>query len=255
MDITLRFDRQVAELLDFVDSRIGLDNTIVVFTSDHGVAISPKLGASIGLTSRVDNAEVLRKIRGAISNRYNPLAKSPDPTADYLYQYDDGGNLSAAILNNNVYFNLKALQRDNVNVEEIERVAGEAALTVPGVVRYFTRTDLIKGAGLTSNAGKSVDPVASRVQHGFFPRRSGNVIFINQPFTYSSTAIQATHGSPYSYDTHVPLIIRGSGIRSGRYLQPATPADIAPTLAAILKIQAPSSVTGRILSEAISGKE
>ncbi len=153
MDITLRFDRQVAELLDFVDSRIGLDNTIVVFTSDHGVAISPKLGASIGLTSRVDNAEVLRKIRGAISNRYNPLAKSPDPTADYLYQYEDGGNLSAAILNNSVYFNLKALQRDNVNVEEIERVAGEAALTVPGVVRYFTRTDLIKGAGLTSNAG------------------------------------------------------------------------------------------------------
>ena len=112
------------------------------------------------------------------------------------------------------------------------------------------------GLALASSAGSSsVDPVARRVQHGFHPRRSGNLIFVTAPFTYSSTAIQATHGSPYSYDTHVPLIIFGSGIRSGRYLQPATPADIAPTLAAILKIQAPSSVTGRILSEAISGKE
>jgi predicted AlkP superfamily pyrophosphatase or phosphodiesterase len=257
MDITLRFDQQVAELLDFVDARIGLSNTIVVFTADHGVAPIPKQVLTSGLAAgRADYAEIQRRVRAAISARYNPQAKSPDPTADYLYRYDDSGKTSEAIINNNIYFNLEALRRDRVDVEEAERVAGEAALTVPGVARYFTRGQLLRGGALASSAkDSSVDPVARRVQHGFFARRSGNVIFVTEPYTYSSTAINATHGSPYSYDTHVPLIIRGSGVAGGRYFEPATPADIAPTLAAILRIQAPSNVTGRILLEALSGKD
>ena len=53
------------------------------------------------------------------------------------------------------------------------------------------------------------------------------MIFVTEPYTYSSTAIQATHGSPYSYDTHVPLIIFGNGIKSGRYLQPGSTASAA----------------------------
>jgi predicted AlkP superfamily pyrophosphatase or phosphodiesterase len=257
MDITLRFDLQVAELLDFVDAHVGLSNTIVVFTADHGVAPGPAHALAKGLTSHsVNNSDVLKKIRSAFSARYNSQMKSPDPTADYLYRYDDSGKTSDAILNNNVYFNLEALKRDGVNVEEIERVAGEAALTVPGVLRYFTRTDLIRGSGFASGVNNSsVDPIARRVQHGFHPRRSGNLIFVIEPFTYSSTAIDATHGSPYSYDTHVPLVIRGGGILSGRYSQPATPADIAPTLAALLRIQPPSSVTGRVLTEALPRKD
>ena len=257
MDITLRFDQQVAQLLDFVDSRIGLNNTIVVFTADHGVAPGPKHVIASGLAAgRVDYTEIQRRVRAAISARYNPQAKSPDPTADYLYRYDDAGKATDAIINNNIYFNLEALKRDRVEVEDIERVAGEAALTVPGVARYFTRGQLLRGGALASSAsGSSVDPIARRVQHGFFARRSGNVIFVTEPFTYSSTAVNATHGTPYSYDTHVPLIIRGAGIAGGRYFQAATPADIAPTLAAILRIQAPSNVTGRILLEALQGKD
>ncbi|MFH4307887.1 hypothetical protein WAJ73_24000, partial [Acinetobacter baumannii] len=60
-----------------------------------------------------------------------------------------------------------------------------------------------------------------------------------------------THGAPYSYDTHVPLIIMGPGIAPGKYHQAATPADIAPTLATLLGVQPPSSVTGRVLLEAM----
>ncbi len=257
MDITLRFDQQVAELLDFVDSRVGLRNTIVVFTADHGVAPIPKqVLASRLAAGRVDYAEIQRRVRAAISARYNPQAKSPDPSEDYLYRYDDAGKATDAIINNNIYFNLEALKRDGVNAEDLERVAGEAALKVPGVARYFTRGQLQRGGALASSVnGSSVDPIARRVQHGFFARRSGNVILVMEPYIYSTTAINATHGTPYSYDTHVPLIIRGDGVAGGRYFQPATPADIAPTLAAILRIQPPSSVTGRILLEALGGKE
>lgn len=255
MDITLRFDRQVAELLDFIDARIGLANTAVVFTADHGVAPTPAHGIALGLTSgSLNSPDILKSIRAAISARYNPQGKSPDPTADYVYKSDNHGKLVDAFINNNIYFNVEALKRDNVNLEEIERVAGEAALNVPGIVRYFTRTDLLRGLAAASANESSVDPVLRRVQHGFFPRRSGNVILVVEPFKYPTGAVSATHGSPHSYDTHVPLVIRGAGVAAGRYSQAATPCDIAPTLAILLRIQAPSSVTGRILSEALSPK-
>jgi arylsulfatase A-like enzyme len=90
------------------------------------------------------------------------------------------------------------------------------------------------------------------VLHGFHPARSGDVILVAEPYKYSAETLTATHGSPYSYDTHVPTIIMGSGLNAGRYLEPASPADIAPTLAALLRITPPSNVTGRVLVEAIS---
>jgi predicted AlkP superfamily pyrophosphatase or phosphodiesterase len=249
MDVTLRFDRQLGALLDFVDAGIGLSNTLVVFTADHGVAPTPKHVLALGLNDgHIKSSDILQSIRAAISDRYNPNKKSPDPTADYIYKYSESGALTDAFINNNLYFNRAALQRDRVSMEEIERVAGEAALTVAGVVRYFTRTQLQSGAVEPS------DPIARRVMHGFYPRLSGDLILVGEPFQYPAGAISATHGSPYSYDTQVPLIIMGSGIEPGRYFKSATPCDIAPTLAALLGIQPPSNVTGRILLEAIANK-
>jgi arylsulfatase A-like enzyme len=89
------------------------------------------------------------------------------------------------------------------------------------------------------------------VLHGFHPARSGDVVIIAEPYKYLGDTITATHGSPYSYDTHVPLIIMGTGVTPGRYLEPASPADIAPTLSALLRITAPTSATGRVLLEAL----
>jgi arylsulfatase A-like enzyme len=89
------------------------------------------------------------------------------------------------------------------------------------------------------------------VLHGFNPRRSGDVVVVQEAYKYlSDYFVVANHGAPYSYDTHVPLVIMGGGLKAGRYLQPSTPADIAPTLARILNVQAPSNATGRVLTEA-----
>jgi predicted AlkP superfamily pyrophosphatase or phosphodiesterase len=95
------------------------------------------------------------------------------------------------------------------------------------------------------------DALARRVAHGFYPERSGDVIVVYQPFRYFETAISVTHGSPYAYDTHVPLILMGTGFRAGRYLEAAAPSDIAPTLAAVLRLQTPSNSVGRILTDCI----
>ncbi|HEX8177380.1 MAG TPA: alkaline phosphatase family protein [Pyrinomonadaceae bacterium] len=236
MDVTLRVDRQIEELLKFVDERVGLRNTLVVFTSDHGVGQSPEESAAKGLPgTRITSAEVLSAMKNAIKARYNPKNQQPDPTSDYIQ----------AFYNGNVYFNRVLLKRDGIDQEEIERIAGEASLTVPGMFRYFTRTQLMR------RAISPGDALARRVMHGFYPERSGDVIVVYQPFRYFETSIPVTHGSPYAYDTHVPLILMGTGFRAGRYLEAAAPSDIAPTLAAVLRLQTPSNSMGRVLTDCI----
>jgi predicted AlkP superfamily pyrophosphatase or phosphodiesterase len=247
MDMTLRVDREIGALLDFVDSRVGLRNTVVVFSADHGMAPIPEHATALGLSGgRVSSAVALQKIRAAISAHYNPSGKTPDPTADYIMKYDDFGTMKDGLINANLYFNPAALNRDGVKMDEIERVAANALMTVPGIARTFTREQLLHG-------GLSVtDPIERRVLHGFYPQRSGDLIAVTDPFKYFvEYTITATHGSPYSYDAHVPLIIMGGSFKPGRYYQAAAPTDIAPTLAAVLGVQPPSNSVGRVLFESI----
>jgi hypothetical protein len=180
-------------------------------------------------------SDVLTAVRNRLRVRFGKPGDK-DTTADYVQTFSNG----------QVYLNRAALERDGVSMEEAERVAGEAALTVPGISRYFTRTQLVAGAVSPGDA------LARRVLHGFNAKRSGDVIIIQEAFKYLSDYVSvATHGAPYTYDTHVPLIIMGGGATPGRYLTPASPADIAPTLARLLNVEPPSNATGRVLSEAI----
>jgi predicted AlkP superfamily pyrophosphatase or phosphodiesterase len=246
MDVTLRTDRNIATLLDFIDSRVGLANTLIALTADHGVAPIPEHAAAMGLGgARVPFASVMGKIQAAISARYNPQGKTPDPSADYLLRFAEAGTTREWFINNNIYFNYDALRRDGVNLEEFSNVVVAAALTAPGIARAFSRLQLLRGATSIT------DPVERRALHGFYPARSGDVVMVAEPYKYIAETITATHGSPYSYDTHVPTIIMGAGVTPGRYLEPATPADIAPTLSALLRITAPSNSTGRVLIEAL----
>src|SRR6476620_3491031 len=147
MDVTLRVDQQIGALLDFVNAKVGLSNSIVIFTADHGVAPIPEHAAALGLGgARIRGEDVMKAIRSAISARYNPQNKTPDPTADYIYKYEYSGALRDAFANGNVYFNYDALKRDGVSLDEIAEVAGKGVLTVPGIARYFTRKQLQQGA-------------------------------------------------------------------------------------------------------------
>ncbi|MCA1630615.1 MAG: alkaline phosphatase family protein [Acidobacteria bacterium] len=239
MDATLRVDRQIGALLDHVDKKIGLQNTLVAFTADHGVAPIPEHAAALGLPGgRIQNADIMNAVRNAVRARFGK-AGDRDTTADYVVN---------AFLNGNVFLNTAALKRDGIERAEAERAACEGALTVPGIVRCFTRAQLEAG-----NV-PAWDAIARRVLHGFSQRRSGDVVVLYEPFKYLGDGIPATHGSPYSYDTHVPLVIMGAGVAPGRYSQASTPADLAPTLASLLRVQAPSNSTGRVLLEALGGR-
>jgi arylsulfatase A-like enzyme len=246
MDAILRTDRQIATLLDFVHLRVGLPNTLIAFVADHGVAPIPEQAAKLGLGgSRLKTVDVMATIRTAISAKYNPQGKSPDPSADYLLRYDDYGTKREWFLNGNIYFDYDALNRDGVSLEEISQVAATAALTVPGIARSFTRPQLMR------RAVSITDPIERRVLNGFSPVRSGDVVIVAEPYNYVAETVNATHGSVYSYDTHVPLIIMGTGVIPGRYFEAATPADLAPTLSALLRMTPPPIAAGRLLVEAI----
>jgi predicted AlkP superfamily pyrophosphatase or phosphodiesterase len=243
MDITLRTDRELAAFLDFIDARVGLDRTIVVLTADHGVAPTPEHAAELGQGgSRIRSAPVVEAIRKALRERFGG-------NADYIQKFkDDSGRDKDGYYNGNLYLDQEAIRREKLDPDQVARVAGEAALALPGVARYFTRAQLMQ-AGISP-----ADPVARRVLHGFYPNRNGDLILIFDAFKVSNTVDATTHGSPYSYDTHVPLIIMGGGIEPGVYYNAASPADIAPTLAAMLRVQGPSNATGRVLFEGFREK-
>jgi predicted AlkP superfamily pyrophosphatase or phosphodiesterase len=251
MDMTLRVDRQIGTLLDFVDARVGLQNTIVIFSADHGTSPVPEQAALMNLPGhRYQKADLRQLVEEGLKARY---ARKDRLANDYIQTFTSRGETEAGLINNNFYLNRAALKRDGIDLDECERVVGDLSMRMPGVARYFTR------AQLENNLISPADPIARRVLNGFYPARSGDVIVVFEPYNIlfdlpedpTDPLSTATHGSPYSYDTHVPLIIMGRDFARGTYNQAATPADIAPTLAGLLSLQAPSCSVGRVLSEAL----
>ena len=269
MDTVLRLDRQLARLLDFVDARVGLKNTLVAFSSDHGVAplwqYSETKGG-LGRT-RITNAEVMQAVREAIKARYGEKR-------DYIFQYKEGGQYKDALINGNVYFNLDALARDRVSLDEITKAAGDAVAKLPGIAGYYTRPQL-ESCRTQSKAESPIsrsrvsrrealnrhslpaarcltDAIGSRVLRGFDPERNGDLIIVQKPYYYIGDSSDPTsHATPYPYDTHVPVILMGRGVRPGIYQHPATPADIAPTLSLLLGIKPPDRSQARVLREGL----
>ena len=118
-------------------------------------------------------------------------------------------------------------------------------LTVPGIALAVTRTDL-----LSDQIGEH--PILQQVKRSFNPARSGNVFIVQSRswfFHSKYNQLSAMHGSPYAYDTHVPIMIAGPGVPTRKVRRRVGPEDIAPTLATYLGIKPPSGSTGDILVE------
>ena len=139
--------------------------------------------------------------------------------------------------------NYALIDQKKLNPEDVRRVAAAAALAVPHVARVYTRDQLLRG-----EVGD--DRVGRRVLRGFNVQRSGDLEIILEPF-WMRSASGTTHGSPYNYDAHIPLVLMGSRIKAGVYSDPVALNDLAPTLATILNVQTPSGSSGRVLTEAI----
>jgi arylsulfatase A-like enzyme len=229
VDTYIRLDRVIADLLNYVDRKVGLANTIVFVTGDHGVAPIPEYMRSKGFDAvRIPGRDVIDTVNKALEARFGQ------------------GKWVLNFVNDQLYLDQKLISEKKIDPYEAERVAGEAALSMEGIVNYFTRTEIAGGR-------MPVGVVARRVTNGFYRKRSGDVWLVTKPFSFFAEGeLPTTHGSAYNYDTHVPVILFGNGVRPGRYNNDCSPTDIAPTLAAMLGIEPPANRTGRILSEALA---
>jgi predicted AlkP superfamily pyrophosphatase or phosphodiesterase len=226
-DITLRTDRLLGDFFTYIDQKIGLANTIIVLTADHGVAPVPEHSQDIGLGGgRFASRSLTSAIKAGLDKRFGE--------ADWILAAGNG----------NIYFDYDLIERKKVNRQEMERTGCEAALKFEGVGHCFTRSQLLFGplppGGYSAQAAR-----------GFNAERSGDLVLVVKPFYLQRTEYGTSHSTPYSYDTHVPVIFYGAGVVAGSYANPSSPSDIAPTLSTLLKIEPPSNTVGRVLTEAI----
>ncbi len=231
-DIVLRLDATIAELLDTIDKHVGLANTIIAFTSDHGVAPSPGYSNRYHLKGgRIDAAEVTEFIEKSLVSRYGE------------------GKYVLSFVNSQFYLNTELIEKKGLNRAEVEDFIGQQSLKILGIANYYTRSRLLM------NLAQDGTPISKRVQAGFHAKRSGDVVLVAEPFFLIAESeeekLGTDHGTPYHYDTHVPIILFGYGVKPGEYSLSASPTDIAPTLAYLLNIEAPNCSTGRILTEAM----
>jgi predicted AlkP superfamily pyrophosphatase or phosphodiesterase len=231
VDTYARLDKTIAELLDFIDKRVGLANTVIAVTGDHGVAPVPEYMASKGYAAaRLQPRGMIDSVDKALSERFG-LEKAV-----------------VAFVNDQLYFDQNQIGDKKLDPREVENAAAAVVMSTPGVVSCFTRTQLL-------NAQVPAGPIGRRIMNGFNRDRCGDVWLVTRPFFFfTEGTLPTTHGSPYSYDSHVPVILFGSGVHAGRYNEPASPADIAPTIAALLGVEPPSNRVARVLSEAIAGR-
>lgn len=225
-DISIRADRLLEKLFAYLDQHIGMQNVLVVFTSDHGVAPLPEDLAKWKMPGgRMKSADLFGPITAALEAKFGK--------GDWI--------LSTA--GTSPYLNLDLIREKGLDAAEVRRVAAQAASAVPHVLRVYTRDQLQLGTVPS-------DPISNKVVRSFNAKRSGDLEILLEPYWIRS-AEGTTHGTPYPYDAHVPLILAGPWIRRGHYREKVALNDLAPTLASILGIETPSGSVGRVLNEVI----
>ncbi len=221
-DMCIQTDRVFGKFLRALDAEVGTGNYIIVFTSDHGVAPLPEELTQRGIPAgRFSAAELAKTIESALTEKYGP--------GKWIL-----GNAELS-----VYLNHDLLREKHALLAEAEETAAEALRKLPYIFRVYTAEQL-------EHDNQPGDPVRLLVGRGYYRGRSADLFIVQKPYWIASKQ-GTTHGTPFSYDTHVPLIFWGPGIRPGRYDENVRIADVAPTLAALLGVNTPSGSVGRIL--------
>jgi predicted AlkP superfamily pyrophosphatase or phosphodiesterase len=228
-EVTKATDRVLARLFAAVERAVGLDRTLVVLTADHGVAPLPEvLAASRRPGGRLSSQSLVDAAEAALAKAFG------------------AGPWVAGRAGSSLYLDRGLIAERKLDFRYVEEAAARAVEAVPPVHRAFTRSQLLSGDVPPS-------PWTARLLAGYHPARSGDVEVLLEPY-WIRDRTGTTHGSPYSYDTHVPLVFMGRGIRAGSHDAAAALNDLAPTLATLLEVETPSGSTGRVLTEMLAGR-
>lgn len=235
-DTYIRLDKNIETLLSKLDEEVGKDNYIVFLTADHAV---------------VDAPQSLRdaKLPAGIFTRGKALK---DELNTYLQKNFPNKTLIESVSNGQVFFNQELFSTDPKIAGIDLLIATDLVMNYiqskEGVAQVYTRSSL-------KQANYNAAGLEGMIVRGFNHKRSGDVAFELEPgwLDWSST-YGTSHGSAYTYDTHVPMLFYGKGIRKGTTAERHDITDLAPTLSVLLKIKFPSGCTGKPITEIVDGK-
>ncbi len=229
-DAVLHLDRTLADFIGFIDETVGLESTVIVLSADHGTAEMPEYVTEMGY-------EAGRLVPRVIIESANRLGQSEfgiDEIVRFYYRpylYLDDAKIAAAGLS-------KVAVEDSI-ARLLTLEPGIHLAATPNSVERLPNSKLLE-----------------QIRNNYYAPRAGDIYIVQDPywFNFDEGPVVAMHGSPWTYDTHVPVIFAGNGISAQLIHRPVQPADVAPTLAAILGMSPPASTQGTQLSEVFQGR-
>ncbi len=227
-DTYLRLDGDIAELLAYLEKNLGKENVLVFLSADHGGAHVPSYMQSLKIPA------------GTL-----PYTQHGDSIRSFMNRTYGKQNWVLAYENQQIYLDRNLISRKKLSLADVQQRIAEYAQNLKGVSRAVTANNLATAA---QPAG-----FLQLLQNGHNPRRSGDVYLVLQPGWFEAydekmLTMGSTHGSPYTYDTHVPLIWYGWKVQPGQTSEKVNITDIAPTLADLLHIMQPNGCTGKPVS-------
>ena len=224
-DISIRTDIALGKLLDFIDAQIGKGHTLVVLTGDHGVAPVPEVNQARRMPGgRINTAQLSQALNQALSEKFG------------------AGKWILAGGGEAIYLDYETAAKNKADLREVRRVAAETLRAMPHIARVFTRDELMTYGG-------AADVVGQAVVRGYYAARSGDITVVQEPYYLFGGTSGTSHSTPYSYDSHVPVIFYGAGVLPGVYRRRIAPNDIAPTLSSLFDVETPSGAFGEVLRE------
>ncbi|MEX2567321.1 MAG: alkaline phosphatase PafA [Cyclobacteriaceae bacterium] len=223
-DNYLRLDRELATFFAHLDKEFGKGEYLVFLTSDHGVADVVNYMKSEGVSAgSLDTRFLMTQLKGFTNQQYGE--------GEWISNYS----------NEQVFLNRKRIDEQGFDMEQVQKDIAEFLLRFDGIKETYTASDLRR---MEYNRGRK-----HLLQMGYNHKASGDVLVILEPAWLSNSVRGTTHGTGYTYDTHVPIVFYGWGVKAGSSSRKASITDIAPTLAIMLKTRLPNGATGTPIFE------
>lgn len=221
-DTYLRLDKDLERLFNALDAQVGKNNYTVFLTADHAAIDVPAYLQSVKIPAGyLDNKKTKKRFAAFMENTFK------------------NSDLVENVSNNQIFLNRKKIKTLGLNLTDVQNAIVNELITYDNIDKVYTAT--------TMRTTQFTTGIEALLQKGFNQKRSGDILVVSDPafILYSKTG--STHGSGLNYDTHVPLLFLGKGIKHGQTLQKTEITDIAPTMSALLGISFPNGAIGKPL--------
>ena len=227
-DTYLRLDLTIADFLNYLDKTVGKDNYLLFLTADHACA---------------ENAAHLR------DNKYNVKNVPSKDISKAIKEFSTatfGENLVIEYSNFNVYFNKDVIKSKGLELAKVKQTFKDFLMTQEQVKRVYTEEEILASTGN--------DYYLNFINNGYDVSQNGDLVVLDKPGYIEYGATGTSHGTPYAYDTHAPLVFYGWKIKPGESFDKKEITQIAPTLAFKLKLELPNGTQSKVLTEILGEK-